>query len=124
MTGSIPAELGNLTNLERLDLNGTQLTGQIPTELSNLTNLTFLGLGLSSDLTGQIPSELGNLTNLTELWLGGNQLSGSLPQSLTMLTKLQIFHFWSESGLCAPSDAAFQAWLQGIEDHGGPTCSQ
>ncbi len=123
LTGEIPPELGNLTNLTYLGLNNNQLTGEIPIELGNLTNLTYLGLQ-DTELSGPVPSELSNLTNLTQLWLGSNKLSGALPQSLTMLTKLENFHFWGEGGLCAPLDAIFQAWLQGIEDHHGPTCSQ
>ena len=44
MTGPIPAELGNLTNLEHLFLGGNELTGPIPAELGNLTNLGWLEL--------------------------------------------------------------------------------
>ena len=44
MTGEIPTELGNLSNLETLDLGGNQLTGEIPTELGSLSNLQGLYL--------------------------------------------------------------------------------
>ena len=55
------------------------LTGEIPTELGNLSNLTGLYLG-ENQLTGEIPTELGNLSNLTRLYLDGNSgLSGPLP---------------------------------------------
>ena len=37
MTGEIPTELGNLSNLTTLSLNENQLTGEIPTELGNLS---------------------------------------------------------------------------------------
>ncbi|HPS79371.1 MAG TPA: leucine-rich repeat domain-containing protein, partial [Thermoanaerobaculaceae bacterium] len=39
LTGSIPVELGNLTNLYYLYLDRNQLTGSIPVELENLTSL-------------------------------------------------------------------------------------
>ena len=59
LTGEIPAELGNLTNLTHLSLYDNQLTGEIPAELGSLTNLTNLkGLQLAyNQLTGEIPAE-------------------------------------------------------------------
>ena len=84
LTGSIPSEIGNLTNLEELWLYGNQLTGEIPSEIGNLTNLTILDLG-GNNLTGSIPSEIGNLTNLTTLRLDDNQLTGVIPESICYL---------------------------------------
>ena len=43
--------------------------------------------------------------------------------SLTDLTALISFHFQGNLGLCAPPDAAFQAWLQDIDDLAGDTCA-
>jgi len=64
-----------------LNLYNQGLTGSIPPEIGSLTNLT--GLELSENrLTGEIPPELGNLTNLTYLWLSGNQLTGEIPQEV------------------------------------------
>ena len=123
LTGAIPTELGDLSNLTRLELEDGNLTGGIPTELGSLSNLTSLELD-RNDLTGAIPTELGNLTGLTWLSLHGNQLTGTLPQSLTNLTALTHFYFHTNAGLCAPTDAAFQNWLQAIPNRGdGPNCS-
>ena len=44
MTGEIPTEVGDLTNLYSLSLGGNQLTGEIPTEVVSLTNLRSLYL--------------------------------------------------------------------------------
>ena len=122
LEGEIPKELGNLSNLTTLSLWGNQLVGGIPKELGNLSNLTLLSLGINQ-LRGEIPKELGNLSNLEVLWLQDNaSLMGALPQSLSGLTKLTQFYF-NNTGLCAPLDDAFQAWLQGIADASGSNCS-
>jgi hypothetical protein len=89
LTGSIPPEIGNLTNLTFLDLGDNQLTGSIPPEIGNLTNLTYLSLFNNQQLTGSIPSEIGNLTNLEELYLSDNQLTGSIPSEIGNLTNLE-----------------------------------
>ena len=89
LTGTIPAELGNLANLQSLSLWNNDLTGAISSELGNLSNLTFLRLNWN-DLTGTIPSELGNLTNLDSLYLGGNRLTGTIPPELGRLTNLRV----------------------------------
>ena len=82
MTGEIPEELGNLSNLTFLSLNSNLLTGEIPEELGNLSNLTRLDFS-SNQLTGEIPEELGNLSNLTILRISGNSLTGCIPAGLT-----------------------------------------
>ena len=89
LTGSIPPELGSLLNLESLYLHSNQLEGSIPPELGNLSNLTILSLG-SNQLEGSIPPELGNLSNLTILSLSSNQLEGSIPPELGNLSNLNF----------------------------------
>ena len=102
LSGTVPAELGNLTALTYLSLGG-DLSGTIPTELGNLTALTHLNLGWNQ-LTGTIPTELGNLTTLTELSLGGNQLTGTIPAELGNLTSLTELNLrWNQlSGTIPP----------------------
>lgn len=67
-----------------LDLSENQLTGTMPPELGNLSNLIVLSLGINQ-LSGNIPSELGNLNNLIALSLTNNQLSGCYDSNLTNL---------------------------------------
>ena len=120
-SGTIPSELGNLNNLKRLSLGRNQLTGTIPLELGKLEKLTSLYLS-ENLLSGAVPSELGNLSGLVGLYLSDNaDLSGALPQSLTRLTELKWFYF-EDTGLCAPTDASFQRWLESIEDTRGANC--
>ena len=87
LTGTMPPDLGNLTNLTDLRVYSNQLTGAIPPELGNLTNLRILNLHLNQ-LTGAIPPELGNLSNVTDLRMHDNQLSGSIPPELGNLSSL------------------------------------
>ena len=87
LTGEIPPELGGLSNLQRLWLDGNQLTGEIPPELGGLSNLTWLSL-YNNQLTGEIPPELGSLSNLTELDLAENGLTGEIPPELGGLSNL------------------------------------
>jgi len=87
LTGSIPPEIGCLTNLDTLHLGSNQLTGEIPPEIGDLENLTTLSLS-SNQLTGEIPSTIGGLENLTYLTLSWNQLSGSIPSEIGNLTNL------------------------------------
>ena len=88
LSGEIPAELGNLTSLERLYLSQNMLSGEIPAELGNLTSLEFLSLW-GNELTGEIPAALGNLVSLERLYLHENMLSGEIPAELGNLTSLE-----------------------------------
>ncbi len=60
-----------------LNLASNQLTGTIPTEIGSLTNLTSLNLG-SNQLTGTIPAEIGSLTNFARYRLSGNKYTGAI----------------------------------------------
>jgi Leucine-rich repeat (LRR) protein len=88
LIGSIPPELGNLSNLQALSLNRNQLSGDIPAELENPANLQSIILEFNQ-LTGTIPIQLGNLANLINLDLQGNQLSGNIPAELRDLISLE-----------------------------------
>ncbi len=92
--GNIPPEIGNLTDLEFLNLHSNQLSGGIPLELGNLNNLTFLDLG-SNQLIGSIPLEIYTLTDLEVLVLYSNELSGSIPPELATLTNLTSLNLGS-----------------------------
>ena len=116
MSGEIPAELGDLTDLQYLDLYENELSGEIPAELGDLTNLQYLYLS-ANELSGEIPAALGELTNLQELILFDNTLSGPLPLTLSALSQLSVLDIRLTT-LCAPMDTAFQAWLATINFHG------
>ena len=119
--GPIPPELGNLADLKELRAYNSNLTGPIPSELGNLANLEKLYLS-DNNLSGPIPPELGNLANLNVLWVSGNNLTGPMPQELVNVPLTDFS--WERTGLCAPPNETFQAWLRSIRNHlGGVVCA-
>ena len=110
LTGSIPTQLGNLTEMIQLDLHHNELSGSIPAALGNLSNLEYLALR-ANELSGPIPAALGNLSKLATLDIYLNELSGSIPAALGNLDNLQ-FLYLSRNNLtgCIPnglSDAQY-----------------
>ena len=81
LTGEIPAELGSLSSLERLHLGSNQLTGEIPAELGSLSSLHRAAPRQQPVDRCEVPAELGSLANLEELHLDINQLTGTIPAS-------------------------------------------
>ena len=81
LSGSIPGSLGNLSNLEQLRLYDNQLSGSVPTWLGNLSNLQWLNLR-TNGFTDGIPAELGRLSNLTYLNLGAQRSDRNNPKRL------------------------------------------
>ena len=63
LSGTLPPEIGDLAELDILDLNvNPLLSGTLPPELAKLSKLRELKVSFAS-LSGPIPPELGNLTN-------------------------------------------------------------
>ena len=103
LSGPIPPELGNLPKLWNLWITNNNLSGPIPPELGKLTDLRYLSIGLN-ELSGPIPPELGNLPNLETLWLAFTELSGPIPPELGNLANLSGLYIGSNqlSGLIPP----------------------
>jgi Leucine-rich repeat (LRR) protein len=110
LAGTIPSEIGNLTNLTRLYLNENQLAGEIPPEIGNLTNLERLYL-FDNELTGSIPPEIGNMTNLTRLWLYDNELTGEIPDSICNLVENNCYIDISNNQLCPPYPSCIEYYV-------------
>ena len=119
LTGSIPAELGDLANLGELSLGYNELTGPIPPELGDLANLQLLFLWYN-ELSGPIPEELGRMAMLEALALDFNQLTGTVPSSFAGLSQLQLFLFRANAGLCLPANLV--GWYEAIKERDGPVC--
>ena len=83
----------------RVVLSNNGLTGTISVAVEQLENLEQLILSVNDELTGQLPEELRRLSNLGILNVSG-------------------------TNVCAPTDAAFQAWLATITFRGEPSVSR
>ncbi|XP_042059286.1 receptor kinase-like protein Xa21 [Salvia splendens] len=91
LKGGIPAEIGNLTELIQLRLDGNQMSGNIPLSLKHLSKLQGLYLH-NNNFKGSIPDDICDIRSLSDLGLSGNQLSGAIPKCLGNLTSLrQLF---------------------------------
>ena len=87
-TGPIPSELGYLSKISVLAVNGTLVAASIPTELGKLVEACEFEL-CSSSLTSSIPTELGGLVGLgSSLSLYSNALSSTVPSELGRISKL------------------------------------
>jgi hypothetical protein len=110
LSGSLPPEIGLLSSLKTLNLQGNRLTGSLPSEVGYLTNLVELivpgveedrvfinpsrllqqGDSDHNEITGSIPSEIGLLRSLSVLKLHGNRIEGAIPTEIGLLSDLEF----------------------------------
>jgi len=77
----VTVENGLVTSL---DLTGNNLNGTIPAEIGDLNELEILHF-FGNSLTGEIPAEIWTLSNVKELWLGSQTSSSAYqPGTLTL----------------------------------------
>ncbi|XP_028753161.1 BRASSINOSTEROID INSENSITIVE 1-associated receptor kinase 1-like [Neltuma alba] len=96
LSGPLVPQLGQLSNLQYLEVCSNNISGTIPKEIGNLTNLVSLDLFFNR-LSGPIPDTLGNLQRLRFLRLNNNNLSGNIPMSLTTIASLQVLDLSSNN---------------------------
>ena len=82
---ALPPEIGQLTSLRTLRIDGNQLTA-LPPEIGQLTSL--LTLRIDGNQLTALPPEIGQLTSLRDLWLEHNQLT-ALPPEIGQLSSLR-----------------------------------
>ncbi|XP_049371481.1 receptor-like protein 36 [Solanum verrucosum] len=90
LSGAIPQQLGNLTQLQELWAQGNSLTGKIPTFIANWTQLDTLDL-LGNNFEGPWPKEISSLESLVYLALSNVVTRGSAYDfpDLSRMTSLQ-----------------------------------
>lgn len=95
---TLPAEIGDLTQLTDLRINSNKLTGEIPDAvygLAQLVNLYFQ----NNDLTGSLSPKLAQLTSLEQLYVDRNaNMTGGIPKEIGQLRKLERINI-SQSGI-------------------------
>nr|DAD48690.1 TPA_asm: hypothetical protein HUJ06_018627 [Nelumbo nucifera] len=99
-SGVVPAEIGSLKRLLRLDLSDNNLRGPIPTEIRNLTHLLTIRLE-NNVLAGEVPDLSTALPELRELNLSNNELYGKVPSGL--VKKFGLRSIAGNAGLCGMS---------------------
>ena len=111
----IPSQVWALSNLERIQLQATGIWGRIPPELGSLTKLRRLDLA-NNNLEGEIPPQIENLTELEVLILSENQLQGEIPPELGSLANLRtLFLAWNKLEGAIPAELGQLANLQQLD---------
>ncbi|MXW68006.1 MAG: hypothetical protein F4Z72_13530 [Gemmatimonadales bacterium] len=87
--------------------------GVLADSLGYVRTLDLAGNGLA----GRLPATLGQLTRLNTLRIDGNSLSGQLPATLAELPLRELRY--SDTAVCVPPDASFEAWLEALPVHEG-----
>lgn len=90
---TLPKEIGNLSNLKKLNLTSNQLAS-LPDTIGKLSKLEFIDLGkaeftLQYNQLHSLPASITNLTNLKALGLGGNKIT-ALPSDIGRLSRLEV----------------------------------
>ncbi len=65
--GTIPNEIGQLTNMVLLSLAGNRLSGTLPASMGNLYLLTNIHISYAPDLISTLPPEWANMQALSVL---------------------------------------------------------
>ena len=117
LNGTIPAELGGLSELTLLYLHRNNLAGEVPSTLGDLSKLRVLYL-YDNKLT-EIPDELGpGLTALTRLFAHRNDLAGEIPSGLTSIPNLDWLTLYDNEFTGAiPADLSSLANLRRLYLH-------
>ncbi|CAA3029268.1 receptor kinase CLAVATA1 [Olea europaea subsp. europaea] len=114
LLGTLPPEIGLLSELVNLTLYGNNITGSIPVEVSRLMNLKYMNISwnlfsgtfpgelvlkmtelevldvYNNNFSGNLPVELVKLKNLKFLNLGGNYFSGEIPEIYSEFESLTV----------------------------------
>jgi len=89
MQGTLPTEIGLLSELKELALSSNNISGSLPPQLSKLSSLRFMLLG-NNQLTGTLPAWFGELSDVRSLSISSNSLHGSIPNDMASMSRLTL----------------------------------
>lgn len=92
LLGTLPTEIGYLTQLKVFVLQNNNLSGTIPPEIKKWKKLEKMNLS-QNRFQGEFPTEIGILSELKIFDISANKFSGSLPSELGQLRKCQMMFF-------------------------------
>ena len=88
LQGTIPAEIGVLTQMQALRIPKNMVRGTIPLTIGQMTSLTSLDFS-SNEIDGAIPTTIGRAQRLVSVDFAENRLNSTLPTELFSLKLLQ-----------------------------------
>ena len=107
LSGTIPTEIAQLSNLEWFNYRENDMMGTLPTELGLLSNVEVINLS-GNNFNGTIPSEIAELRRMRQITLDDNQLSGTVPSLLAQnLVNLEVLSVASNPDIVGTIPAGF-----------------
>ncbi|CAJ1962396.1 unnamed protein product [Cylindrotheca closterium] len=125
LQGSLPAEIGNLSNLIELHLVGNRLTGSLPTpSFGQLTKLRSLFLD-DNRMKGSLPSHLGLLADLEHATFNNNLFTGQIPTAIGRWTSIRSLDLSANSfaGSSIPTEIGNMHLLESLDIAGNQLSS-
>ncbi|KAJ7974777.1 Tyrosine-protein kinase [Quillaja saponaria] len=103
-SGEIPGKLGELSQLQHLDLSSNHLNGIPPSTLFSLPNISYLNLAYNM-LSGSLSDQLSCGGKLGFVDICANKLTGGLPSCLANTSEKRVVKF---EGNCLSLDSQLQ----------------
>ena len=91
LRGSLPAEMGDLKNIDFLRIKDDGIEGTLPDSMAKLTNLNYLSI-VCSRIPGSLPAYFGNFRFLNFLSLSYTPFSGPLPVEICNMVELNCLY--------------------------------